>query len=56
VAADRIGWQLIEKHRAKHGLPSLAEEKREPKYILTPGRLGLGQSNPQNIEVIEYEI
>jgi uncharacterized protein (DUF362 family) len=55
VAADYVGWQMIEKLRAEHGLPSLAEEKREPKYILTAGKLGLGQSDPKFIEVIENE-
>ena len=42
VAVDRIGWEMIENQRAKHGLPSLAEEKREPKYIFTAEKLGLG--------------
>ena len=56
VAADYVGWQLIEELRSRHGLPSLAEEKREPKYILTAGQLGLGESDPSRIEVIENEI
>jgi len=56
VAADRIGWQLIERLRAKHGLPSLAEENREPNYIHTAANLGLGQSNLQNIDVIDHVI
>ncbi len=56
VAADYAGWQLIEKLRSLHGLPSLAEEKREPNYILTAGKLGLGQANPDQIEVINHEI
>jgi uncharacterized protein (DUF362 family) len=56
VAADFVGWQLIEKLRSHHGLPSLKEEQREPQYIHTAGQLGLGQSNPAAIEVITHEI
>ncbi len=56
VAADYVGWQLIEKLRSRHGLPSLAEEDRAPSYILTAGRLGLGQADPDQIEVIEHDI
>lgn len=56
VAADYVGWQMIEKLRADHGLPSLEEEEREPKYILSAGKLGLGQSDPRAIEVREHEV
>jgi uncharacterized protein (DUF362 family) len=52
VALDRIGAQIIERRRREIGLPSLAEEGREPKYIDEAGRLGLGVSDPGRIEVI----
>ncbi|MGB9837028.1 MAG: DUF362 domain-containing protein [Candidatus Saccharicenans sp.] len=56
VAADAVGWQLIEKLRARKGLPSLKEEGREPAYLWTAERLGLGQARLENIEVVEEEV
>ncbi len=56
VAADTVGWQLIEELRARKGLPSLQEENREPLYLRTAEKLGLGKSSMQDIEVIEEEI
>ncbi|MCR4396744.1 MAG: DUF362 domain-containing protein [Candidatus Saccharicenans sp.] len=56
VAADVVGWQLIEKLRARKGLPSLKEEKREPSYLLTAEKLNLGQSRLENIEILEEEV
>jgi uncharacterized protein (DUF362 family) len=35
VAIDRVGWELIEKKRAEHGMPSLKAAGREPGYIFT---------------------
>lgn len=35
VALDRFGWDLIEKWRKNHQLPTLNEVGREPNYILT---------------------
>lgn len=56
VAADVIGWQLIEQLRAQKGLPSLKEEGREPTYLQTAEKLHLGQTNLENIEIIEEEV
>lgn len=56
VAADFIGWQILEKLRARKGLPSLHEENREPLYIRTAERMGLGVADRSAIEVIEDEI
>jgi uncharacterized protein (DUF362 family) len=56
VAADFVGWQLIEKLRAGSGLPSLEEENRAPLYLRTAERMGLGKSNPGEIQVIENEV
>ncbi len=53
VAADFTGWQLIERLRARSGLPSLVEEEREPSYIRTASRLGLGQACSADIILIE---
>ncbi len=35
VALDSLGWEIIEKKRKEHGLPSLKEAGREPTYIAT---------------------
>jgi uncharacterized protein (DUF362 family) len=56
VAADSVGWQLIEKLRAGNKLPSLEEEHRAPLYLSTAERMGLGKSNPREIQVIENEV
>jgi len=56
VAADFVGWQLIEKLRAGNRLPSLEEEKRAPLYLRTAERMGLGKANPGEIQVIENEV
>jgi len=56
VAADFTGWQIIEKLRAKKGLPSLKEEKREPIYLKTAEKMGLGKANAKDIITIEEAI
>jgi uncharacterized protein (DUF362 family) len=56
VAADAVGWRLIESLRRAKGLPSLAEERRPPLYIQTAERLGLGKSGPADIQIIEEEV
>ena len=55
VATDAVGWRLIEALRAKKGLPSLAEEKREPSYLATAEKLGLGTADPSRITLVEVE-
>ncbi|MGC8746512.1 MAG: DUF362 domain-containing protein [Candidatus Saccharicenans sp.] len=56
VAADSIGWKLIEELRAKKGLPSLKEENRQPAYLFTAEKMGLGQADQANIEILEEEV
>lgn len=56
VAADFVGWQVVEKLRAKKGLPSLKEENREPIYLRTAEKMGLGKANQAEIQVIEEEV
>jgi uncharacterized protein (DUF362 family) len=53
VAADFVGWNLIETLRRAKGLPTLAEDGRPPSYIKTAERLGLGRATPGNIQIIE---
>jgi len=56
VAADFVGWQVIEKIRAKKGLPTLKEEDREPTYLKTAEKKGLGKANRNEITIIEEEV
>ncbi|MFQ6037402.1 MAG: DUF362 domain-containing protein [Candidatus Aminicenantales bacterium] len=56
VSADYVGWQLIEKLRAKAGLPSLKQENREPLYLKTAERMGLGTADPGRINILEVEV
>ncbi len=56
VATDAVGWRLIEGLRAKKGLPSLAEERREPSYLASAEKLGLGSADPSRITLVEVEV
>jgi uncharacterized protein (DUF362 family) len=56
VAADSAGWQMIEKLRAKKGLPSLKEDKREPAYLMVAEKMGLGHAGFEKIQIIEDEV
>nr|NIM57803.1 hypothetical protein [Candidatus Aminicenantes bacterium] len=56
VAADYVGWQVIEKLRAKKGLASLKEENRVPVYLKTAEKMGLGKASPEEIQIIEEEV
>lgn len=56
VAADSIGWQVIEKLRAQKGLPSLKEENREPAYLKTAEKMGLGNADFDKITVKEVDV
>lgn len=55
VAADYVGWTIIEKLRSEKGLPTLREEGREPLYIQTAERIGLGSADPRDIEIERKE-
>lgn len=52
VALDRIGWEIIEKKRQEKKLPSLKKAKREPAYIRTAAKLGLGEGDIKKIKVV----
>jgi uncharacterized protein (DUF362 family) len=53
VALDTVGWQIIEQKRAEKGLKSLKSLKREPAYIATAARYGLGVNDLRRIDKIE---
>jgi uncharacterized protein (DUF362 family) len=52
VAADLWAWQVIDAERRKQGLPTLAEENREPRFIATADGYGLGVGVPARLEVV----
>ena len=51
VAMDRYGWKVVDDERKERKLKSLADVKREPKYIKTAGELGLGVFDINKIRV-----
>ena len=53
VAIDAMGRQVLEARRKEVGLPPLAAEGREPRYIAAAARLGLGVADLQRIEKAE---
>lgn len=56
VAADSVGRAIVDRIRAAKGLPSLEEEGREPLYLATAERMGLGRADPAGIETIEETV
>lgn len=56
VAADSVGWTIIERLRAAAGLPTLADEGRSPAYLATAAKMGLGRTDPATIETIEETV
>jgi uncharacterized protein (DUF362 family) len=56
VAADSVGWLIIEKLRAQKGLPTLEEEKRKPLYLFTAEKMGLGIAHFDKIQILEDEV
>ena len=55
VATDAVGWRMIERLRSAQGLPSLTEDGREPRYLLSAESMGLGEADSAAIEVVEEE-
>jgi uncharacterized protein (DUF362 family) len=53
VAVDAVARDVLEARRKEVGLPPLAAEGREPRYIAEAARLGLGVADGQRIEKVE---
>ena len=53
VALDTVGWQVIEARRRELGLPTLAADGREPRYIAGAAALGVGVGEAARIETVE---
>lgn len=56
VAVDAVGWRLLERLRKGKGLPTLEEEERPPRYLLTAERMGLGRAAEADIRIVEDEV
>jgi uncharacterized protein (DUF362 family) len=56
VAADAVGWTIIERLRAKAGLPALRDEGRAPGYLATAEKMGLGRADVASIDVVEEAV
>lgn len=58
VALDTIGWQMIERKRREKGLPTLAADKRPPRYIQTSADAEhrLGTNDARRITVVESQV
>ena len=55
VGADFAGWRWLEELRRRRGLPSLTEEGRAPRYLMTAQAMGLGRASAETVEIIEEE-
>ena len=53
VAIDRTGLDIIESQRAEHGITLLSETGRFPHYLQTAEKLGLGNYDLEDIEVVK---
>ena len=58
VAVDFVGYQIIDRIRRTHGLPSLEKAGRKPKHIFTAAdeEHKLGKASPEEIDVVEAVI
>jgi len=56
IAVDSVARSIIEKERKRHGFPSLKAVGREPRWLATAGKRGIGVADLGGIEVIEKVI
>ncbi len=56
VALDTVGWMAVDEERKKHGLRSLADSGRAPKYIETAAELGLGIHDAKHLKLSSVEV
>ena len=50
VAADAWAWAEIDAERRRRKMPSLADDKRPPRFLATAERYGLGVGDPAKVE------
>ncbi len=56
VALDTIAYRIIEEYRKKNSLKTLKQARREPVWIKTAAKLGLGEADFSKIEFIEKDL
>jgi uncharacterized protein (DUF362 family) len=56
VAVDRIGGKVIDAKRKVKGLPTLADSGKPYKHVETAGRMGIGISDLDKIDVQELSV
>jgi uncharacterized protein (DUF362 family) len=56
VAIDTVGYGIVEDLRMNAGIEPLKGSKREPIYIQTSAQYGLGNSDPEKIELKEFTV
>lgn len=52
VAADAWAWREIDRERSRHGLLTLEEENRAPRFVVTAAQQGLGCGDRSALQVI----
>jgi len=56
VALDQVGWDMIEEKRRVEGFKSLQQAGREPTYIATAVKYGLGKNRAEQIELVKMDL
>jgi len=52
VAVDATGWRIVDRERVKMGLKTLRQVNRQPGYIATAEKRGLGHMKEKFIDKI----
>lgn len=52
VAADVWAWRELDRERERRGLPILSRADREPRFIATADRYGLGVGDPESVQEV----
>ncbi len=56
VACDRVGLEVLEHFRGRHGLPQLADVSRPVKYLSAAQQIGLGEADLKNISLTVLKV
>lgn len=56
VAADAVGYSMLNEVRSKRDLSPLLPEARIPRFLATAGRLGIGQWDEAEIDQVKLEV
>ena len=56
VAIDAVGFEIVEDLRKTAGLEKLKGTRKEPIYIKTAGRYGLGTADLEKIDFIRLSV